>query len=172
MNRRQKKKKFKKKYGMSPKEYERWEREEMPKIIAESEKIIEAVGRVIGEAAKEAVKLFEEGLAKCAEEIRVAAGFLETENMLRKSNLLPEGTDKELLKHIGIRVDRYGYAYDFYYDEANEEYFVEYLQKGGERNENIMDDSANVGNGLPDCVGGNGFDNSDCVPGSSSEELV
>lgn len=140
MNRRQKKKYFKKIYGMNPKEYERWEREEMPKILREKgivnqEIMKEGFERAVswlGEATKDIVKMFEEGLDKWAEEIRVAAGFMETENMIRKSNLLPEGTDKELLKHIGIRIDRHGYAYDFYYDEANEEYFVELLQKGGE----------------------------------------
>lgn len=135
MNRRQKKKHFKKIYGMNPKQYEKWVEDHWGEILRArmQEKIDNAAAafRAMGEAAKEAAQILSEGIAEWAEEIRVAAGFIETDNMLSKANLMPEGAEKEYLKHLGIRMDRYGAAYDFYYDEANKEYFVEILQEGG-----------------------------------------
>lgn len=118
MNRRQRKKQFKRIYGMNPKQYEKWMQKHWPEILKQraengAEAIREGFKR-LGEMVKEAAQIFSESLSTWAEEIQAAAGFQETDNMLRKSNLLPEGTDKELLKHIGIRMDRYGWAYDFY----------------------------------------------------------
>lgn len=134
-NKRQRKKQFKKIHGMNPAQYEKWEREQMPKILSERgivnaeklEKAIREAVKKMGEVAIEAAKILTERMDAWAEAAKLAAGFQETENLLRKSNTLPEGADKELLRHIGIRVDRDGWAYDFYYDEANEEYFVEAL---------------------------------------------
>lgn len=134
MNRRQRKKAFKRVFGMSPAQYEKWYREHWPEIMRET---IQRNMDVINEGLKEwrrvvadAVETAKNGIDRWAEEIRVAAGFIETDNMLSRSSPMPEGTDKNLLKHIGIRMDRYGSAYDFYYDEANEEYFMEILQEG------------------------------------------
>ena len=140
MNRRQKKKHFKKIYGMNPKQYEKWKAEKMPKILMENgivngEKVALAIHegvRKMGEMAIEAAKILREGMDAWAEEIKVAAGFMETENMLSQAEPLPEYAEKQFLKHIGIRMDRYGAAYDFYFDEANKAYFVEVLQEGGE----------------------------------------
>lgn len=174
MNNRQKKKQFKKIYGMNPKQYEKWMQEYWPEILkqraeAGAEAIREGFKR-LGEMAKEAAQIFSESLSAWAEEIQVAAGFQETDNMLRKSNILPDGADKELLKHIGIRMDRYGWAYDFYYDEANDEYFVEIMQEGGAKDGNNVDDSENVGHGMPDCCGSHCADHTDCLHGSSGEK--
>ena len=174
MNRRQRKKQFKRIYGMNPKQYEKWMQKHWPEILKQraengAEAIREGFKR-LGEMVKEAAQIFSESLSTWAEEIQVAAGFQETDNMLRKSNLLPEGVDKELLKHIGIRMDRYGWAYDFYYDEANDEYFVEILQEGGTKDGNNVDDSENAGNGMPDCSSGHCADHTDCLNGSSGEE--
>lgn len=160
---------------MNPKQYEKWMQKHWPELLkqranAGAEAIRQGL-KEFGEMAKEAMQIFSESLSAWAEEIQVAAGFQETDNMLRKSNLLPEGTDKELLKHIGIRMDRYGWAYDFYYDEANNEYFVEILQEGGEKDGADEDDSANIGHGMPDSGGIDHTDIPDCLPGSSSEEL-
>ena len=162
-------------HGMNPKQYEKWMQQHWPEILkkrteAGAEAIREGFKR-LGEMAKEAAQVFSESLSAWAEEIQVAAGFQETDNMLRKSNLLPEGADKELLKHIGIRMDRYGWAYDFYYDEANEEYFVEILQEGGAKDGNYDDDPEDDRNGMPDCGGTDCTDHPDCLPGSSGEEL-
>lgn len=175
MNRRKRKKQFKRIYGMNPKQYEKWMQKHWPEILkqradAGAEAIRDGM-KAFGEMAKEAMQIFSESMSTWAEEIQVAAGFMETDNMLRKSNILPEGAEKELLKHIGIRMDRYGWAYDFYYDEANDEYFVEILQEGGAKDGIDEDDSANVGNGMPDCGGGHCTDCADCLPGSSSEEF-
>lgn len=133
MNRRQKKKHFKKIYGMNPKQYEKWQRENMPKILMERalQGASEAF-KALGEAAKEAAEIVAEAITAWGEQIQVAAGYIETDEMLREANLMPEGAEKDYLKHIGIRMDRYGAAYDFYYDEANKAYFVEVLQEGGE----------------------------------------
>ena len=174
MNRRQRKKQFKRIYGMNPKQYEKWMQKHWPEILKHraengAEAIREGFKR-LGEMVKEAAQILSESLSTWAEEIQVAAGFQETDNMLRKSNLLPEGADKELLKHIGIRMDRYGWAYDFYYDEANDEYFVEILQEGGAKDGNNVDDSENAGNGMPDCSSGHCADHIDCLNGSSGEE--
>ena len=133
MNRRQKKKHFKKIYGMNPKQYEKWQREKMPKILTERAlQGATAAFKALGEAAKEAAEIVADAIREWAEEIQVAAGFLETENMLSQAEPLPEYAEKQFLKHIGIRMDRYGAAYDFYFDEANKAYFVEVLQEGGE----------------------------------------
>jgi hypothetical protein len=152
VNRRQKKKQFKKMYGMNPKQYEKWMQEHWPEILkqrveAGAEAIREGFKR-LGEAAKEAAQILSESLNTWAEEIQVAAGFQETDNMLRKSNILPDGADKELLKHIGIRMDRYGWAKDG----------------------NNVDDSENVGHGMPDCCGGHCADHTNCLHGSSGEK--
>lgn len=160
---------------MNPEQYEKWMQEHWPEILkqraeAGAEAIREGL-KVFGEMAKEAMQSFSENLRELAEEIQVAAGFQETENMIRKSNILPEGVDKEILKNIGIRMDRYGWAYNFYYDEANNEYFVEILQEGGKKDGYDEDDSANVGDGMPDCSGIDFADCTDCLPGSSSKEL-
>ena len=133
MNRRQKKKHFKKIYGMNPKQYEKWQREKMPKILTERAlQGATAAFKALGEAAKEAAEIVADAIRAWAEEIKVAAGFMETENMLSQAEPLPEYAEKQFLKHIGIRMDRYGAAYDFYFDEANKAYFVEVLQEGGE----------------------------------------
>lgn len=175
MNKRKKKKQFKRIYGMNPKQYEKWMQENWPKILREKANAdanaLREGFKAIGEAMKEAATIFREALDEWAEEIKVAAGYIETDNMLRKANIMPEGTEKEFLQHIGIRMDRYGWAYDFYYDEANEQYFVEIMQEGGERGGNDEDDSANVGHGMPDCSGSDNIYLSDCLPGSSGEEL-
>ena len=173
MNKRQKKKQFKKIYGMNPKQYKKWKREKMPKIL--TEEIIQGAKEAIkamGEAAKEAAEMMAEEFRAWAEEIKVAAGFIETDEMLRKSNILPENAEKELMKHIGIRMDRYGWAYNFYYDEANDEYFIEILQEGGLKNGNDDDDSEDIGAGMPDCRGSHSIDHPDCLPGSSSEKFI
>ncbi len=135
MNRRQRKKAFKKVFGMNPAQYEKWYREHWPEIarksIQENVDVINEGLKELGSRAVEAAKILRKGMDEWAEEIRAAAGFIETDNMLRKSSPMPEGADKKLLKHIGIRVDRCGAAYDFYYDEANEAYFAEVLPEGG-----------------------------------------
>lgn len=134
MNRRQRKKAFKKIFGMSPEQYEKWYRENWSEIISEAiQRNTDALNKGLKEFKKEmadAIEIVKMVIDRWAEEIRAAAGFIETDNMISRSSPMPEGTDKNLLKHIGIRMDRYGSAYDFYYDEANEEYFMEILQEG------------------------------------------
>lgn len=105
----------------------------MPKILTERAlQGATAAFKALGEAAKEAAEIVADAIREWAEEIQVAAGFIETENMLSQAEPLPEYAEKQFLKHIGIRMDRYGAAYDFYFDEANKAYFVEILQEGGE----------------------------------------
>lgn len=134
MNRRQRRKQFKRVFGMNPEQYEKWVREHWPEILAaktkESAEGIKKGLMVLAEEVGEAAKRISKDIAAWGEEIRAAAGFIETDNMIRGAAILPEGADKNLLKHKGIRVDRYGAAYDFYYDEANDEYFMEILQEG------------------------------------------
>ena len=124
---------------MNPEQYEKWVREHWPEILAEKTKSSAEALRdgfiILAEEVRKAVKWISKDIDAWGEEIRVAAGFIETDNMLRKSFPIPEGLDKNLLKHIGIRMDRYGAAYDFYLDEANEKYFIEILQEGEKRDE-------------------------------------
>lgn len=114
MNHRQRKKKAKKaEYSLCCQKY--WNKIFTEKVKKDLEMAAEAI--------REAARIVNDGMDRWAEEIKTAAGFLETEEMLRKSQYLPEGAEVELLKHIGIRVDRDGVAIDFYYDEANDTYF-------------------------------------------------
>lgn len=133
MNKRQKRKQFKKATGMTPEQWEAYWREHWPEIA--SKNIKEAGERAkqgfiqLAAAVRECGETIQEGMKEWAKEIQTAAGFMETENMLSKSLNLPEGTDKELLQDKGLRVDRSGAYWHFYYDEANEEYFVELIQE-------------------------------------------
>jgi hypothetical protein len=144
LNRRKRRKQFKKVFGMNPEQYEKWMREHWPEILAaktkaSAEAIRDGLMRLGEEVGAAAVQIGKD-LAEWAEEIRTAAGFMETDNLIRDANIMPEGADKNLLKHKEIRVDRYGSAYDFYYDEANDEYFMEILQEGEKRDgENGVD---------------------------------
>ena len=133
MNRRQRRKRFKKATGMTPEQWEAYWREHWPGIVAEG--IKEAGERAkqgfiqLAAAVRECGELIQEEMKEWAEEIQAAAGFMETEEMLSKSLYLPEGAEKELLQDKGLRVDRSGSYWHFYYDEANEEYFVELIQE-------------------------------------------
>lgn len=133
MNKRQRKKQFKKATGMTPAEWEAYWQQHWPEIVAEG--IKEAGERAkqgfvqLAAAVKECGDIIREEMREWAEEIQAAAGFIETDEMLKKALYLPEGADKELLQDKGLRVDRSGYYWHFYYDEANEEYFVELVQE-------------------------------------------
>ena len=170
MNKRQKKKQQKKKYGMHPRQYEKWLQDNWPDGQDDLKQRMEHWAEEMKEVLRIAGEMIRDGLRTMAEEIQTEAGFIETDNMLRKSSKIPEGTDKELLKHIGIRMDRYGWAYDFYYDEANEEYFVEILQEGGCKDGTVDDDTEDDGNGMPDSDCSDSDGDSVGLPGSSSEE--
>lgn len=174
MNKRQAKKQFKKQYGMNPKEYERWCQEHWPEItkaavqqaannLSEGLKALANAAVEAGKQLSESMKYIGEAMREAVKYIQEQQPYIEAENMLRESNLLPEGVDKELLRHIGIRMDRSGGAYDFYYDEQNDAYFVEILQEGGENHVdgNIMDDFEGVGNVDPDHWGSRSADHSD-----------
>ena len=134
MNRRQRRKQFKKVFGMDPEQYEKWVREHWPEILAEKTKASAETLRdgfmILAEEVRKGVERISKDIDAWGEEIRVAAGFIETDNMLRKASPIPKGLDQNLLKHIGIRMDRYGDVYDFYFDETNEKYFIEILQEG------------------------------------------
>ena len=133
MNRRQKRKQFKKATGMTPEQWEAYWQEHWPEIVAEG--IKEAGERAkqgaifMAEAMREGFVIIREEMERWAKEIQAAAGFIETEEMLKKAHYLPEGADKELLQDKGLRVDRSGAYWHFYYDEANEEHFVELVQE-------------------------------------------
>lgn len=133
MNRRQKRKQFKKATGMTPEQWEAYWQEHWPEIVAEG--IKEAGERAkqgaifVAEVMREGFAIIREEMERWAKEIQAAAGFIETEEMLRKAHYLPEGADKELLQDKGLRVDSSGAYWHFYYDEANEEHFVELVQE-------------------------------------------
>ncbi len=133
MNRRQKRKQFKKATGMTPEQWEAYWQEHWPEIVAEG--IKEAGERAkqgaifMAEAMREGFAIIREEMERWAKEIQAAAGFIETEEMLKKAHYLPEGADKELLQDKGLRVDNSGAYWHFYYDEANEEHFVELVQE-------------------------------------------
>ena len=158
---------------MNPKQYNTWMEEYWPGFIKERADDIAAALNAMAEAAKEAGKIIMEEMEALAEEMKTAAGFMETDEMIRKAHLMPEGTDKELLQHLGIRMDRYGWAYDFYYDEANKAYFMEILQEGGKRDENngsVEDDAGSAGHGVPGSGSGNCTGDSDWIAGDSNKE--
>lgn len=133
MNRRQRKKRFKKATGMTPEQWEAYWQEHWPEIVAEG--IKEAGERAkqgaicMAEAMREGFAIIREEMERWAKELQAVAGFIETEEMLKKAHYLPEGADKELLQDKGLRADSSGAYWHFYYDEANKEYFVELVQE-------------------------------------------
>lgn len=133
MNRRQRKKRFKKATGMTPEQWEAYWQEHWPEVVAEG--IKEAGERAkqgaiyMAEAMREGFEIIREEMERWAKELQAAAGFIETEEMLKKAHYLPEGADKELLQDKGLRADSSGAYWHFYYDEANEEHFVELVQE-------------------------------------------
>lgn len=115
---------------MTPEQYEKWYREHWPELIREGMNNFSEALRRMGAEVSEAIREIGESWREYGKELSQAMKYTETENMLRKANQMPEGVDKSLLKHIGIRTDRAGWVYDFWLDEANNEYFVELLQEG------------------------------------------
>lgn len=119
MNKRQKRKQFKKKWGINPEEYE-----EM------SIKILQEGLAKLPDVVKEATQIIREGLADMARKATEAAERLEKANewkeIMKNSYYLTDDVDKTLLKHMGTRIDPEGYTYELYRDEANDTYFVDY----------------------------------------------
>ena len=119
MNKRQKKKEFKKKWGMNPEEYE-----EMSIRILK-----EGIER-LPEMAKEAVHILNDGIRELTRKAHEAAERLQKENewreIMKNSYYLTDDVDKNLLKYLGTRIDPEGYTYELYRDEANDVYFVDY----------------------------------------------
>jgi len=119
MNKRQKRKQFKKRWGMNPEEYE-----EM------SIKVLQEGLAKLPEVAREATQIIREGLADMARKATEAAERLEKANewkeIMKNSYYLTDDVDKSLLKHLGTRIDPEGYTYELYRDEANDVYFVDY----------------------------------------------
>lgn len=125
MNKRQKKKQFKKKWGMYPEEYE-----------VMSIKVLQEGLAKLPEVVREAAAIVNEGLNDMARKAQEAAERLEKANewreIMKNSYYLTDDMDKSLLKHLGTRIDPEGYTYELYRDEANDVYFVDY---GGNWNE-------------------------------------
>lgn len=119
MNKRQKKKEFKKKWGMNPKEYEQMSIRVLQEGLAK-----------LPEVVKEAVAIVNDGLREMARKATEAAERLEKANewreIMKNSYYLTDDVDKSLLKHLGTRIDPEGYTYELYRDEANDVYFVDY----------------------------------------------
>lgn len=119
MNKRQKRKQFKKRWGMNPEEYE-----EM------SIKVLQEGLAKLPEVVREATQIIREGLADMARKATEAAERLEKANewkeIMKNSYYLTDDVDKSLLKHLGTRIDPEGYTYELYRDEANDVYFVDY----------------------------------------------
>ena len=119
MNKRQKKKEFKKKWGMNPEEYEQMSIRVLQEGLAK-----------LPEVVKEAVAIVNDGLREMARKATEAAERLEKANewreIMKNSYYLTDDVDKSLLKHLGTRIDPEGYTYELYRDEANDVYFVDY----------------------------------------------
>ena len=119
MNKRQKKKEFKKKWGMNPEEYEQMSIRVLQEGLAK-----------LPEVVKEAVAIVNDGLREMARKATEAAERLEKANewreIMKNSYYLTDDVDKSLLKHLGTRIDPEGYTYELYRDEANDAYFVDY----------------------------------------------
>lgn len=119
MNKRQKRKQFKKRWGMNPEEYE-----EM------SIKVLQEGLAKLPEVVREATQIIREGLADMARKATEAAERLEKANewkeIMKNSYYLTDDVDKSLLKNLGTRIDPEGYTYELYRDEANDVYFVDY----------------------------------------------
>ena len=119
MNKRQKKKEFKKKWGMNPEEYEQMSIRALQEGLAK-----------LPEVVKEAVAIVNDGLREMARKATEAAERLEKANewreIMKNSYYLTDDADKSLLKHLGTRIDPEGYTYELYRDEANDVYFADY----------------------------------------------
>ena len=125
MNKRQKRKKFKKKWGMYPEEYEQM-----------SIRIFQDGLAKLPEVVREAVAIVNEGLKDMARKATEAAERLEKANewreIMKNSYYITDEVDKSLLEHKGTRIDPEGYTYELYRDTANDVYFVDYGGKGNE----------------------------------------
>lgn len=136
MNRRKRKKQFKKVTGITLEQWEEykrgWAAKNLTKGIKEARER-EKQQRILCLAEREIrngiTTILRREKKKWEKEIQIVAGFIETEEMLRKAHYLPEGADKELLQDKGLRADSSGAYWHFYYDEANEEHFVELVQE-------------------------------------------
>ena len=119
MNKRQKRKQFKKRWGMNPEEYEEMSIRVLQEGLAK-----------LPEVVKEAVAIVNDGLREMARKATEAAERLEKANewreIMKNSYYLTDDVDKSLLKHMGTRIDPEGYTYELYRDEANDVYFVDY----------------------------------------------
>lgn len=79
MNKRKRRKQFKRIYGMYPEQYAKWMREHWPEIIAIR----------LREELKEAAKTIRKGIDAWKEEIRAAAEFMEGEKKDGKDGIDP-----------------------------------------------------------------------------------
>lgn len=79
MNRRQRRKQFKRIYGMNPEQYAKWVREHWPEIIATR----------MREELKEAAKIIHEGIDARKEEIRAAVESKKGEKKDGKDGIDP-----------------------------------------------------------------------------------
>lgn len=132
---------------MNPEQYEKWMREHWPEILAaktkESAEAIRDGFVMLTEGVREAARQIGKNLAELAEEIH-AAGYIRADNQTRN-------TDSNLQNKSETE-------YIMYYDNKNDRLVTEYRTKGEEKDGKDGIDSSNVGNGLPDRVGGPGPD--------------
>lgn len=161
MNRRQKKKKFKKEYGITPKEAEEQIREEvlnnldqyvkdrfrqqyrhqevqqintgtLADALNNAAEGIKAIFGALGENLKYAAEQIRKNQEEYAKYILERNEKLQVDKMVMNAYIMPEFVDMDKLKHIGIREDSMGEKFDFYLDEANGVYFVETVEGGEE----------------------------------------
>lgn len=125
MNKRQKRKQFKKRWGMNPEEYE----EMIIRVLKEGLAKLPELTREAMDIAKEG---FAEMERKAQEEIERLEKANEWREIMKNSYYLTDDVDRSLLKHLGTKIDPEGYTYELYRDEANNAYFVDY---GGNANE-------------------------------------
>ncbi len=90
MNRRQRKKRFKKIYGMNPYQYENWLKDHWKEImvaaIASTSEIIKTGFNQLGKEVEEAVQTIRNGIDEITEEIREAARYIAACDLQKGEN--------------------------------------------------------------------------------------
>lgn len=98
--------------------------QDIQNVIKQAEELKKKFGDIRA-GVNECIKALWQAAVRILEGVRRAEDLINTDEMLKNAYAMPEYTDKNLLEHVGVKMDRFGFTYDFYYDPENGVYFVE-----------------------------------------------
>jgi len=140
LNKRQAKKQFKKKYGITPKEAEKLLQVDLYEKLKDiTPRVTEAIctfAKQMAEMCAAAVQTINEGIPMWTEAIKRFADTQRTEEMLRKSIPIHPDLDDDLLDRLEIREiskDSLGMMWKFYWDPANEVMYAKEMEENDDK---------------------------------------